>query len=559
MNYTGSVYYTLDGTDPRVYWTGAVSGTAILFDGNPITLDKSTIVKARRLDGSTWSALHEAVYTDDQIVNSIRITEIMYNPDVPNTEFIEVKNISGSAINLNLVQFTNGVDFTFGDTSLNPNEYCVIVQDTAAFQTQYPTVASADIAGQYIGSLDNGGEKIELVDAGGTIIHDFKYKDGWYDLTDGLGFSLTIRDPLGALPLWDQKIGWRASAGEGGTPTEAAASVLADDSIVINEVLAHSHALDPDWIELHNTTGSAINISGWFLSDKNNDDPNLMKYEIQSTSIPAYGYAVFVENVTFGNPSAPGCNTPFGLSEGGDDVYLTSGTGGQITGYYQTEEDFDPSETGVTLGRYEKAELSGGYDFTRLIVDPPTQGSENNGPLVPDVVITEIHYNPPEGDDYEFVELYNRSGSSVQLWLAADRYTSPTSYVTEDIPWRLEGTGYEFPAYTTIPAGGRIIVAKDPTLSVYSGLSVYGPYTGSLKNGGEQIEIQKPGDWEYGEEKRYWIPIEKIDYDDESPWPTTIPGVSGPDGEGDSLQRIHEDEYGRDYSNWSAGMPTRGS
>ena len=29
-----------------------------------------------------------------------------------------------------------------------------------------------------------------------------------------------------------------------------------------------------------------------------------MKYEIQSTSIPAYGYAVFVEDVTFGDPLA---------------------------------------------------------------------------------------------------------------------------------------------------------------------------------------------------------------------------------------------------------------
>ena len=83
MNYTGSVYYTLDGTDPREYWTGNVSGTATLFNGTPITLNKSTIVKARRKDGSTWSALHEAVYVDDQIVDSLRITEIMYNPTNP--------------------------------------------------------------------------------------------------------------------------------------------------------------------------------------------------------------------------------------------------------------------------------------------------------------------------------------------------------------------------------------------------------------------------------------------------------------------------------------------
>ena len=27
------------------------------------------------------------------------------------------------------------------------------------------------------------------------IIQSFEYKDGWYDQTDGMGFSLTILDP----------------------------------------------------------------------------------------------------------------------------------------------------------------------------------------------------------------------------------------------------------------------------------------------------------------------------------------------------------------------------
>jgi hypothetical protein len=81
--------------------------------------------------------------------------------------------------------------------------------------------------------------------------------------------------------------------------------------------------------------------------------------------------------------------------------------------------------------------------------------------------------------------------------------------------------------------------------------SVLGPYDGKLSNGGEQIEIQIPGDQEFGKD-RYWIPIEKIDYDDTAPWPTSA------DGEGDSLQRINKDVYGRDYSNWSAAAPTPG-
>jgi hypothetical protein len=92
----------------------------------------------------------------------------------------------------------------------------------------------------------------------------------------------------------------------------------------------------------------------------------------------------------------------------------------------------------------------------------------------------------------------------------------------------------------------------------YNLSNVYGPYDGKLDNGGEELEIQIPGDQEYGQ-SRYWIPIEKVDYSDGShpigsdPWPTSA------DGGGHSLHRINVNTYGRDYSNWQAASPTPGS
>ena len=98
--------------------------------------------------------------------------------------------------------------------------------------------------------------------------------------------------------------------------------------IVINEILAHSHAAGTDWIELHNTTNKTINIGGWFLSD---DQNNLSKYQIaQGTVIGPYGYKVFYEHETFNNLSDPGCKVPFALSENGETLYLQSGSGGYL-------------------------------------------------------------------------------------------------------------------------------------------------------------------------------------------------------------------------------------
>jgi hypothetical protein len=59
----GQIYYTLDGTDPRVPIVSGVSESAIRYSDS-ISLDQSYIlVKARVLNGSTWSALAEAAYT----------------------------------------------------------------------------------------------------------------------------------------------------------------------------------------------------------------------------------------------------------------------------------------------------------------------------------------------------------------------------------------------------------------------------------------------------------------------------------------------------------------
>ncbi|MHC4675555.1 MAG: lamin tail domain-containing protein, partial [Planctomycetota bacterium] len=151
-------------------------------------------------------------------------------------------------------------------------------------------------------ALNNAGERIELQDALGQVIHNFRFKDGWYPITDGEDFSLNIIDPTNPDPnSWEYAIYWQPSSVAGGTPSASdTGHVAAPGDIVINEVMAHSNTPPNDWIELHNTTGSTINITGWFLSDNDN---NFKKYEIPSTSILAGGYVVFTEDNHFGTGS----------------------------------------------------------------------------------------------------------------------------------------------------------------------------------------------------------------------------------------------------------------
>ena len=193
-----------------------MSGSAILYAG-PVTLDKSVEVNTRVLNGTTWSPLSQTVFSVGPVAESLRISEIMYHPVDPNAEYIELTNIGTESINLNLVSFTNGVDMTLTSVELVPADYLLVVRDVAAFEAEYGE--GFPIAGQYEGSLRNAGERIELQDAIGGVIHDFRFRDDWHSETDGLGFSLTVKDPFTADPsTWSDESTWRPSAAPGGSP-----------------------------------------------------------------------------------------------------------------------------------------------------------------------------------------------------------------------------------------------------------------------------------------------------------------------------------------------------
>ena len=189
----------------------------------PVPLTESGRIKARALVDLRWSALNEAVFAVGPVAESLRISELMYHPaetansDDPNTEYIELTNIGDRAIHLNLVRFTDGVDFTFPSFELAPGGYCVVVRDSAAFEAKYGP--GLPVVGQYTGSLNNAGERIELQDAAGRTIHSFEYRDDWYDSTDGGGFSLTVRTPATVDPnALSDSANWRPSTHSGGSP-----------------------------------------------------------------------------------------------------------------------------------------------------------------------------------------------------------------------------------------------------------------------------------------------------------------------------------------------------
>ncbi len=229
---SGSLYYTLDGTDPR-QWGGAVQAGLTPYSG-PVILDSTVTVKARALSGGVWSALTEASFliSPPASAANLVISEIHYNPDgEDDAEFIELMNTGDAVIDLSGVRFTTGLDFTFSPgTTLAAGARVVVVRDSAAFSARYG--AGVPVAGEFqsLTNLDNSGERLTLLAMDGGSIADFVYEDDapWPNDADGRGFSLTLISPA-SHPDYASPLHWRASVPLHGTPGTDDATAFTGD------------------------------------------------------------------------------------------------------------------------------------------------------------------------------------------------------------------------------------------------------------------------------------------------------------------------------------------
>jgi len=304
-------------------------------------------------------------------------------------------------------------------------------------------------------------------------------------------------------------------------------------TLLINEFVANgAPAGSDDWVELYNPTAQSVGLAGWYLSD---DVAEPGKYALPVVSIAARDRLAFADI------------EDFGLSRGGESLVL-SYLPGTSQDRIVDAVSFKAQEPGVSLGRYP----DGGAYWLRL---QPSQGQPNANPIA-DIVIDEIMYHPVDPNE-EYVELYNPTGRPVTL-------------SAETIGWRLDGgVDYDFPASTSIPAGGRIVVVGfDPFLeasrlagfvaayggSPTPGVTLFGPWRGNLSNGGERLGVEKPQLTGDPADPVDWVLIDEAIYSDVPPWP------QGTDGTGDALQRTRSDEShsGNDPVNWHAAAPSPG-
>ncbi|MFH1740559.1 MAG: CotH kinase family protein [bacterium] len=160
------------------------------------------------------------IFLTQSISAEIVINEILYHPasDDSDEEYIELMNTSSSAVDLTRWSFSRGISFYFPPaTSIPPGGFLVVARDRNRFLETYGSL-SAQVLGDFDGSLSNGGEQIILSDSAGRIHDEVNYSDKspWNPDADGSGRSLECIDPTASN---DDFRNWLPSAIEIGSAT----------------------------------------------------------------------------------------------------------------------------------------------------------------------------------------------------------------------------------------------------------------------------------------------------------------------------------------------------
>ncbi len=333
---------------------------------------------------------------------------------------------------------------------------------------------------------------------------------------------------------------------------------MAPPGVVLNEIVAHTDFTGEfdsnDWIELFNPTDAPITLGpGWYLSDDGGSEAGLKKWMIPAaTTIPARGFVSFDEVTGFHNPT----NIGFGLSKGGDEVFL-SYLPGNAQDRVVDAVSFKGQENDWSLGRHP----DGGPFWYALA--PRTRDAANASP--PErVIMSEIMFRPPD----VFVGTNATDNSLDEFIEIASGYAQNLTIIMTNQfgPWRLNGgVEFSFPADMLLFGPERILVVNfDPATNasqvaafrlkygVAESVRLFGPYQGKLANNSDRIALERPQGPDLPGGPISWVVVDEVLYSDQSPWPC------GSDGSGNSLQRLNALQHGSDPLNWSAEPPTAG-
>lgn len=422
------------------------------------------------------------------------ISEIMYNPPENGTdslEYIEIYNNENTVVNLSGIEFDQGITHSFPNIEIPAQTYFVVAKDSVAFQNTFGTFAFQ----WQSGTLSNNGETLELIDENGNSIDLVTYQDT--PPTDGLGASLVLCDLQSDNNIFINWMEAMTSTGISVNEKEIIANPFEESVCPLGPIISF---LEPSISILEDDLLISLSI---VLENGNTNSTDVI-FQFESNSD-----AVLNEDFSLALAPPISITFPAGIEKDTQSITL------------QILED-------LNIESNEVANFSLINPTNDAIVNPMHQTFqliiEDDDATLPDLMISEIMYNPPEtgSDSTEFIEIYNNDVLDVNL---VNYYFS-------------EGINYIFPE-VILASGEYIVIARDSlAFAHYYGFSPLQWASGSLTNSGEILELRNPGG----------SVADVVEYSNTAAWGELANGM------GASLVLCDVNENNNDPTNWNSSI-----
>lgn len=314
-----------------------------------------------------------------------------------------------------------------------------------------------------------------------------------------------------------------------------AISVSAYAQIEVTEINYNSDSTynSGNWLEIHNKGNTAVNLTGWQVTDAN--PFNIFNFPVNFT-LAANAYVVLSDDTVKFKSIFPSVTNVigelgFGLSNSSDSITIYDNAANIV--YNMAYWDSSPwQKTADGMGRTLEFRGSG--------ADPKLPGSWFAGciggspgaaytPCNDPIVVSELNYNSIlQFDPGDWIEFHNTTASPINmsLWELRDREDTNV---------------FVFPAGTTLPANGYLVVVHDSALfkaKFPNVLNYIAEMEFNWSNSGDRIRLfnAQTGRIQYS-----------LVFNDKAPWPLLA------DGQGYTMELINENGIMNDGDNWKAG------
>lgn len=417
---------------------------------------------------------------------SLRISEVMASnrtayPDETGAfpDWIELTNAGDHAIDLTGYGLSDRADriaFVFPETALAPGEALIV----------FASDENRSVAGQALHApfkiSASGGDTLYLFGTDGVAFRELSVpamdRNMSYAWIGGENYILTEQYSPGFANTQEGYAAFRAQA------------VLESGALVINEVCASSVTTlrdedgeYPDWIELHNTSQQAIDLSDYALSD---DADKLVKWRFPQGAViePGGYYVVYASGKDRTGTDGGWPHASFRLRSNGETVLLSD-----VQGRLLDMTAYDLLDADTSWGRFEEGDGS----FRRFAQPTPGLPNTRAGEVAMDsalvtantsgLYITEVMsgnktiHGPGVKYFYDYIEIYNMSGQAVNLagYGLSDNIKKPRKWRFPDI---------------TVENNDRVVIYCDTTQTSSPGEYTFTNF--NLRKSGETVCLSTP-------------------------------------------------------------------